>query len=156
MVHRSRGGIGDKTSCVRVFDEFRPYAAQLADWRSGFHITSADWMAIEIAWDGLQTTAYHFTRRRYFYAEVAQAQPEKIGSNNFLCDRGEAVTAFETLSPFVARFRKLMESCPPYGRDWLALMISVESLETTAMHFTKVAHFYGARGDSAGPTRPAF
>ena len=155
-MYRPRGGLGDQQACVRVFDDLRPYAEQLAEWRADFPITSPDWMAVGIAWDGLQTTAYHFTRRRYFYAEAEESRPQRLGANNRLNDRHEAIAAFEDLTPFVDRFRRLMESCPPFGRDWLALKISVESLETTAMHFTKLADFYGANGDSTDANRPAY
>ncbi len=101
VVHRPRGGLGDRAACVRIFNELRPYAEQLASWRADFSITSPDGMAIAIAWDGLQTTAFHFTRRRYFYADVAEAQANRSGSNKFLGDRAEAIAAFEDLSPFV-------------------------------------------------------
>jgi len=156
MVYRSRSGLGDKASCVGVFNDLRPYAEQLLEWRSGVVMPSLDWMAISIAWDGLETSAYHFTRRRNFYFELEREWSERRGANNPLGDRQEAIAAFKSAAPFVQQLRGLMERCPPFGRDYLALMIALESLETTALHFTRVHSFYGTTGDGAGPTRPAF
>lgn len=156
MVYRARGGLGDNAACVRVFDDLKPYAEQLLALRSRVLGQSPDWMAIGIAWDGLETAAYHFTRRRNFYYELQREWSERQGSNNALGDRQEAIEAFKAMAPYVQKFRRLMERCPPQRRDYLALMIAVESLETAALHFTRVASFYGAQGDSAGPTRAAF
>jgi hypothetical protein len=43
--------------------------------------------------------------------------------------------------------------CRPFGRDYLALDIAKQTLESAAFHFTRVASFYGAWGDGAGATR---
>ena len=55
------------------------------------------------------------------------------------------------------RMRMAMQrKCRPFGRDYLALDIAKQGLETAAYHFTREAAFYGLQGDGAGATRPVF
>lgn len=70
-----------------------------------------------------------------------------------LGERDAAIRAFEELRPLYEQLRALQRQCKPFGRDYHAIAISLDALETTAYHFTRRPHFYGAVGDSAGPTR---
>lgn len=53
------------------------------------------------------------------------------------------VHKFEALRPYVTELRKMQESCKPFGRDYMAIAIAIDALETTAFHFTRRPHFYG-------------
>ncbi len=68
-----------------------------------------------------------------------------------LGSREAAVTKFDTLKPFWAELRRLQGQCKPFGRDYLALGIALDALETAAFHFTRRPHFYGSQSDSVGP-----
>lgn len=54
------------------------------------------------------------------------------------------VRAFDDLRPYVDQLRALQLKCRPFGRDYLALQIALEALDTTAYHFTRRPHFYAA------------
>lgn len=153
MAHRTYLGLGPPDRTVQAFEALEPFVAQLLDLQRECPPRSPDHMAIGIALDGLQTTAYHFTRRRHFYHAMTEAQAGTPPGNGRLRDRREAIAAFKALSPYADRLRQLLLRCRPYGRDYLALLIAKESLETAAFHFTQVASFYGGYGDGAGPTR---
>lgn len=155
MVHRTYYGLGPPEAAVREFDGLKPYVVQLLDLRSECPQLGPDHMAFGIALDGLQTAAYHFTRRRDFYHQLEAAEPRAPVGNHRLGDRAEVIAVFQALTPYADQLRKLQGRCRPFGRDYLALDIAKQSLESTAFHFTREANFYGARGDSAGPTRPA-
>jgi hypothetical protein len=58
----------------------------------------------------------------------------------------DKVRAFEALRPLVMELQKLQLQCKPFGRDYHAIAISLEALESTAYHFTRRPHFYGALG----------
>jgi hypothetical protein len=68
--------------------------------------------------------------------------------------RETAITEFEALEPLVGRLRQLQMKCRPFGTDYHALALAIDALNTTAYHFTRRPHFYGAKCDSAGPIRP--
>jgi hypothetical protein len=53
---------------------------------------------------------------------------------------------FEELRPYVALLRKMQRGCRPFGRDYHAIAIALEGLESTAYHFTRRPHFYGSSG----------
>lgn len=156
MVHRTYYGLGNAEAAVRVFDSLEPYARQLLGLQAECPRLGPDYLAIDIALDALQTAAYHFTRRRYFYREVEVAPADGPGTNGRLADRAEAVAAFRALSPYHDRLRALQGACRPFGRDYLALEIARQGLESAAFHFTRVAGFYGLTGDGGGGTRPVF
>lgn len=61
-----------------------------------------------------------------------------------------AVQAFTSLSPYAAELRRLQSRCKPFGRDYMALAIALDGLESAAFHFTRWPHFYGAMGDASG------
>jgi hypothetical protein len=68
-----------------------------------------------------------------------------------LGDHEAAVREFEVLAPFYATLRAMQRRCRPFSRDYHAIALSLEALETTAYHFTRRPHFFGATGDAAGP-----
>jgi hypothetical protein len=70
-----------------------------------------------------------------------------------LGDLEAAIRAFDELRPFHARLRAMQRNCKPFGRDYHAIAITLDALETTAYHFTRRPHFYGAGADAAGPVR---
>ena len=59
---------------------------------------------------------------------------------------GDAVRVFEDLTPYARRLRELQSRCKPFGRDYHALAIAIEGLESAAYHFTRRPHFYAAEG----------
>ena len=111
-----------------------------------------DYLAMGVALDGVQTTAFHFTRRPHFYFQLER--PAYREGNNRLGDRDAALAAFDALTPYADALRLMKGGCRPFGRDYMAITIPLQCLETAAFHFTRVAHFYGAKADSAGPIGP--
>jgi len=154
VVHRTYVGLCPVEAAVRAFEGLTPYVREMMEMQRGCPPFGADHGAVGIALDGLQTAAYHFTRRRDFYGAVAAEFADRPVGNGRLADRAEAVAAFVALRPYVDRLRALQGRCRPFGRDYLALDIAKASLETAAFHFTREAHFYAARSDSTGPLRP--
>lgn len=153
MVHRTYIALGPPDAAVAEFDALRPWVLEMLGLRAECAPLGPDYMALGIALDGLRTAAYHFTRRRDFYFEL-EAPPGRACGNGRLSDRAEAIAAFKALTPYSHRLRQMRTRCRPFGRDYLALDIAHQSLETAAFHFTREASFYGARADSSGPTRP--
>jgi hypothetical protein len=155
MVQRAYAGLGPRELAVRAFDELRPWARTLLEMQWECEPAKADWMAVGVAYDGLQTAAYHFTQRRHFYGDLEGAKPAAIAGNGRLRDRAEAVAAFVGLRPYHTHLQKMQIRCRPFGGDYLALGIALQGLDTAALHFTGEPGFYGARGDSCGPLRPS-
>ena len=110
-------------------------------------------MAMGIALDGLDTAAFHFTRRRDFYFEI-ERPPHREG-NEWLNDRVAAAGAFQALDPYVHALRDLQFRCRPFGGDYLALALALEDLGTAVYHFIRETSFYGST-DPSGPGRPSF
>ena len=54
--------------------------------------------------------------------------------------------AFQELAPLVRRLRDLQHACRPFGRDYHAIAVALQALDTTAYHFTRRPHFYGSSG----------
>lgn len=54
---------------------------------------------------------------------------------------------FEKLRPLAAELRRLQRRCKPFGRDYHALAVAIEGLETAAFHFTRQPRFFGDGGD---------
>jgi len=155
VVHRTYYGLGPPEAAIREFEALKPYVAGLLGLQAECLPRGPDHMAFGIALDGLQTAAYHFTRRRDFYFELTEERRQGGGGNGRLSDRAEAIIAFQALAPYASKLSNLQLRCRPFGRDYLALDIAKQSLDSAAFHFTREAHFYGARADSSGPTRPA-
>lgn len=55
------------------------------------------------------------------------------------------VAEFEKLEPYVHQLRLMQQKCKPFGRDYHAIAIALESLDTTAYHFTRRPHFYAGK-----------
>lgn len=155
MVARSYVGLGTPESAVAKFDRLAPYVVELLALRSECDPRGPDYKALGIALDGLQTAAFHFTRRRHFYCELEAERPAYQAGNDRLQDRSAAITAFEALTPYAHALSAMQQQCRPFGRDYLALGIALDSLGSAAFHFTREATFYGAKSDSAGAVRPA-
>jgi uncharacterized protein involved in copper resistance len=148
--------LGDAEAAVREFDGLTPYVRELASMQQECKPLDADYAALGIALDGVETAAYHFAWRRHFYHSVRGDIGRRHESNGRLRDRAEAIAAFKTLAPYQRALSAMQRQCRPFGRDYLAIDIAKQGLDTAAYHFTREASFYGAQGDSAGPTRPAF
>lgn len=153
MVQRTYTGMA-REAAVREFDALRPHVLQILALQAECVRFSPDHAAFGIAVDGAETAAYHFTRRRHYYEPLRAQVPPAGAGNGRLKDRDEAVAAFDGLAPYVGQLRQLQLRCRPFGRDYLALDIARQSLETAAYHFTRIEAFYAAKGDSAGPLRP--
>lgn len=153
MVYRTHYGLGPRDSAVSEFDKLVPYVRRLRELQTQCVHMDADDMALSIAIKGLETAAFHFTRRREFYFEV-RVERER-GRNYFpgLGTREEAIKVFEEFRPYSRALSHLMQQCKPFGRDYMALMIAVLALGTTVYHFTEIDAFYGS-GDAASPFRP--
>jgi hypothetical protein len=137
-----------------VFDGLTPHvllirALQAKCWHLG-----PDDLALEIAVDGLESAAFHFTRRPLYFDGTRVQRQHGQDFYEGLGDRGAAIQALESLGPLYDRLRALQSHCRPYGRDWMALDIPRQCLGSAAYHFTKIAAFYGAKADSAGPIGP--
>lgn len=156
MAPRTYQGLGPPDSAVREFEALAPYMVRLLALQGECLRLGPDYMALGIALDGLQTTAYHFTRRRYFYHAIEEARSAHRDGNGRLTDREEAIAAFRELTPYNDRLRALQGRCRPFGRDYMALDIARQSLESAAFHFTREPAFHGAKRDSAGPVRHEF
>ena len=148
MVHRTYQGLGSLEAAVRDFEALRPHVKLLWGMQQAVGYFTAEGSALDVALDALLTAAFHFTRRPHFYGAC-----DPLPDAPDLRDRREAPTALDRLRPYALELRTLQGRCRPFGRDWQALNIPLQSLETTAFHFTGVPHFYGSRGDSAGPVR---
>ncbi len=57
----------------------------------------------------------------------------------------DPIREFEALRPYVEQLRRLQQKCRPFGRDYLAIAIAIDALETTAFHFTRRPHFYAGK-----------
>jgi len=150
MVHRTYAGLGSPDAAARDFEALRPYVQAIWGLQATVGYFSRDGSALDIALSSLQTSAFHFTRRRDFYGAR-----EPIADAADLREREAVAGVFEALRPYALALRHLQSRCRPFGRDWQALNVAVQGLETTAFHFTGLPHYYGSRGDSAGAVRPS-
>lgn len=149
MVHRTYAGLGSPQAAAREFEALRPYVRALWGLQATVGYFTRDGSALDIALSSLQTAAYHFTRRRDFFG-ARDPLPDAAD----LSAREAVANVFEGLRPYALTLRHLQARCRPFGRDWQALNVALQGLETTAFHFTGTPQFYGARGDSAGAVRP--
>jgi hypothetical protein len=133
--------MGDREAAVRVFNGLRPYVAQILELQAECEQFGPDDMALAIALDGLQTAAFHFTRRHFFYFEMERRQ--RRPGNGRLNDPAERIRAMEELTPCDDALRALQGQCSPFRRDWMALDIARQALGTTAFHFTGDETFFG-------------
>lgn len=154
MVARTYYGLGPPEASIAAFDRLAPFVSQLLELRAGCAPLGPDDMAFGIALDGLQTAAFHFTRRPFFFRALEAGVRGLAGSNGRLTHRSEAMAVFDALTPYADALLAMQTGCRPFGRDYMALSIARQGLETAAFHFTGVPDYYGARSDSAGPVRP--
>lgn len=148
-----KAGIGPPGAAFRIFDDLTADVLLIRGMQAKCAQMDADDKALQIAVEGLETAAYHFTRRRLYYEQIKVDRP--FGQNFFpgLGERAEVIATLDTLIPYAKRLRDLQWGCTPFGRDYLALDIPLLCLGTMAYHFTKIASYYGARGESGGPCR---
>ena len=59
----------------------------------------------------------------------------------------DPVRAFEELTPLVQQLRALQYTCKPFGKDYHAIAVALQAIDTTAYHFTRQPHFYAAKGE---------
>ena len=156
MVKTTYVGLGSPEAAVRKFEALRLYVREQVALQVECPQLGPDYMALGIALDAVETAAYHFTRRRHFYHTARGEAVARREGNGRLSDRAEAVAAFTALAPYQRALSAMQRQCRPFGRDYLALDIAKQGLETAAYHFTREAAFYGLPGDGAGATRPAF
>lgn len=135
---------------MREFDALTPHVLILRELQALCAPMGPDDMALAIVVDGLETAAFHFTRRPHYY-EAARVQ--RVHGQNFfegLGDLGSCIAAFDRLEPLMRELDRMKFSCRPFGRDYLALNIPQQCLGTAAYHFTRLEGFYGAQNDSTG------
>jgi hypothetical protein len=149
MTQRTYAGLGAPQAAARDFEALRPYVRALWGLQDTVGYFSRDGSALDIAVSSLQTAAYHFTRRRDFYG-ARDPLPRAAD----LRERETVASVFGAFRPYALALRRLQSRCRPFGRDWQALNVALQGLETTAFHFTGAPQFFGARGDSAGAVRP--
>ena len=151
MVRMTYPGLGDSRATVGTFDALTPHVLMIRALQQKCWPLGPDDMALQIAVDGLESAAYHFTRRPLYFA--ATRVQRQHGQNFYpgLGDRYAATAAFEGLAPYATSLGALQRHCRPFGRDYLALDIPRQCLGSSAYHFTRIAAFYGAKADSAGP-----
>lgn len=153
MVARAYCGLGPPDLAARAFDQLTPWVVELMAMQAECKPMGPDYMAMGVALDGLQTAAFHFTRRPHFYFQLERPPPR--GGNDRLGDRGAAIAAFDALEPYARVLGLMRGACRPFGRDYMAITIPAQCLDTAAFHFTRIPHFYGAKSNSAGPIAPA-
>jgi hypothetical protein len=153
MVRVTYVGLGGHDAAVSAFDALLPHVLMVRALQAKCWPWSADDRALQVAIEGLEDAAYHFTRRPHYFEPT---HVERQHGQNFyegLGDGAAAIAAFETLAPYARALAAMQQRCRPFGRDYLALDIPRLCLDSAAYHFTKLAHFYGAKADSAGPIR---
>ncbi|MES2343660.1 MAG: hypothetical protein V4597_18480 [Pseudomonadota bacterium] len=152
MVARTYAGLGPPDAAVTKFNNLSPYVLQMMELQAECVQFSPDYLAISIALDGVETAAFHFTRRPHFYSHLER--PAAREGNGRLKDPKEAAAAFDALVPYANALRLMQGGCRPFGRDYMAIAIAQETLDSAAFHFTREARFFGSKSDSAGPTGP--
>jgi hypothetical protein len=153
MVRMRYVGLGEPASALREFDALLPYVLKLRAMQACCSPRGPDDMALEIAVDGLETAAFHFTRRPRYYDQTAVVRIHGQVAYPGLGGPQGATKAFDALRPYSKELQRLQSKCSPFGRDYLALEIPKHALATSAYHFTGNEFFYAAKGDSAGPVR---
>jgi hypothetical protein len=59
----------------------------------------------------------------------------------------DPILEFEQLRPLAERLRQLQTRCKPFGRDYHALAIALDGLDTAAYHFTRRPRFFASGGE---------
>jgi hypothetical protein len=60
----------------------------------------------------------------------------------------------DALKPMAKALRRMQTQLRPFGRDYLAVMVALQSLDETAEQLTGRRHVFGAQHDTVGPIRP--
>lgn len=154
MVRMTYVGLGSRDSAVAEFDALLPHVLLIRRHQEKCWPRGPDDMALEIAVDGLETAAFHFTRRRLYYDRTRVVREHGRNFYPGLGDRVEAIASFGELRPYFQALGVLQHRCKPYGRDYLALDIAKQCLDSAAYHFTRIDAFYGLKGDGAGRRAP--
>lgn len=151
MVARTYVGLGPRDVAIGEFHRLTPHVVEMLALQAECPPMGPDHMAMEIALDGLDTAAFHFTRRPQFYFQI-ERPPYRQG-NGRLMDRVAAAAAFQSLDPYVRALRDMQFRCRPFGGDYLALALALDGLDTAVYHFIRETSFYGST-DPSGPVRP--
>lgn len=149
MVKLNYVGLGDAKAAVGTFDAMLPHVLLIRAMQDRCFPMGPDDSALEIAVDGLEFAAFHFTRRPLYFD--ATRLRRNLGRNYYpgLGDQEEALAEFTTLKPYWKALRDLQGFCRPLGRDWLALNIARQGLESATYYFTKRTDLYGAKPHSS-------
>lgn len=150
MVARTYVGLGPRDVAIGRFNSLSPHVVEMLDMQAECLPLGPDYMAMGIALDGLDTAAFHFTRRRDFYFHL-ERPPHREG-NGRLKDPIAAAGAFQALDPYARALRDMQFKCRPFGGDYLALAIALEGLDTAVYYFIRETSFYGST-DPSGPVR---
>jgi hypothetical protein len=142
MTRVTYNGLGTPEAAVRDFDGFKPYVTALRAMQLECVPDGPDFLALDIPIDGLETTAFHFTRRPHYYDQLRLPIDRRRADHPGL-GHNAAVAAFLELEPYLNRLGALRSKCRPFGRDYQALSIATASLKTAAYHFTRDPHLYG-------------
>ena len=102
-------GLGGPHQAAKAFDALKAYVSEILELQAECEPLGADDQALAIALDGLQTAAFHFTRRRFYYFELER--PAYRAGNQRLRERAERIRAFETLTPYYDAIRTLQSKC---------------------------------------------
>jgi hypothetical protein len=153
MVRMTYPGLGTREAAVTEFDAFKPYVTALRAMQFDCPPDSPECLTLDIPILGLETTAFHFTRRPHYYDQLRVLR-DRWRTDYPGLGENAAVAAFADLAPYVRRLGALKFKCRPFGRDYQALCIATTALNTAVYHFTKEAAFYGLKGDSAGRFGP--
>ena len=144
MVHRTRYGLGPPESARKHFEALQPHALKLGELRQLCPPDGPDYLALDVALNGLEDAAFHFTRRRYFFELALPAYDRRRPDYAGLGDPLARQAHFATLTPYRAQLRALQGQCKPFGHEYQALSIPIRCLDTAAFHFTRDESFYGA------------
>lgn len=59
----------------------------------------------------------------------------------------DPIAEFEALRPLAERLRQMQTRCRPFGRDYHAIALALDGLDTAAYHFTRRPHFFAGGGE---------
>ena len=88
MVARTYYGLGPPDIAAQAFDRLAPWVVELLAMQAECKPMGPDYMAMGVALDGVQTAAFHFTRRPHFYFQLER--PTYRDGSNRLADTGIA------------------------------------------------------------------
>jgi hypothetical protein len=142
MVRVSYPGLGTPLAAVSTFEGFNSYVTALRMMQQDCRPDGPGFLALDIPVHGLETAAFHFTRRPHYY-DALRLPVDRYRTDHTGLGLNAATAAFRELEPYMKRVRDLQFKCRPFGRGYQALGIISETLTTAAYHFTGDAHFFG-------------